>query len=544
MKFNYDNLFSFNSRRSVLYARHGVVGASQPLAAQTGLSILKSGGNAADAAIATAAALNVVEPMSTGVGGDCFCLFYDGSKKKVFGLNGSGRSPNRLTLDYLRESGIQGINIPSSNPHAVTVPGCVAGWIDILSRFGTMEINEVLQPAIQIAEEGFPVSPFISFMWKLNQTKLKRSQFGAELLIDNKTPKIGQIFKNPNLAQVFRQICMNGKSGFYKGWVADEIIKVLQEAGGLMSHEDLSSHSSEYVEPISTNYRGISIYEIPPNGQGMTALIALNLLEGFDVSSMDPLSSDYYHLIIECLRLAFADSRYYVADMDFSSIPLKKILSKEYANSRRTLINKEQATIDQIRGTPENHSDTIYLATADSQGNACSFINSNYESFGTGIVPHGTGFVLQNRGSGFTLISDHPNVVAPHKRPYHTIIPGMALNNKELFACFGIMGGYNQPQAHVQVLSKIIDFKFDPQCALDALRISILGGTVSGIVAVEDGISFNVTTKLRQMGHDISVVKGIGRSVFGNGQIIMRDPDTGVYIAGSDPRCDGSVYGY
>ncbi|MHA1111885.1 MAG: gamma-glutamyltransferase [Promethearchaeota archaeon] len=544
MQFNYDNLFSFNSRRSPLYAKHGVVGASQPLAAEAGMTIMKSGGNAADAAVATAAVLNVVEPMSTGVGGDCFCLFYDSTKKKVFGLNGSGRSPKKMTLDYLHDSKIKGIKIPSSSPHAITVPGTVAGWIDTVSHFGTMDIGTILQPAIKIAEEGFPVSPLISIMWGLGRSKLKRSQYGMDLLLDKKSPKPGQIFRNLKLANVFREIAEKGISGFYQGWVADEIIDVITSAGGIMSHDDLTTHESTLVNPISTNYRGIDIYEIPPNGQGITALLALNILEGFDISSLDPNSSEYYHLMIECLRLAFADSRFFVADMDHYPVPIKKLLSKTYAKSRRGLIDEKKATVDQIHGAPQNHSDTVYLAAADSRGNACSFINSNYESFGTGIVPKNTGFVLQNRGSCFTLIEGHPNVVAPGKRPYHTIIPGMATKKGELFACFGIMGGYNQPQAHVQAISKLIDFGYNPQASLDSLRFTILGGTSSGTVAVEDGINSQAIDQLRTKGHKISIVEGIGRSVFGNGQIIMRDPENGVYIAGSDPRCDGYVIGY
>lgn len=544
MKFNFDNLFSFNSRRSPLYAKHGVVGASQPLAAEAGLSILKKGGNAADAAVATAAALNVVEPMSTGVGGDCFCLFYDNSKKKVFGLNGSGRSPERLTLDFLREEGIHGEKIPSFSPHAITVPGTVAGWVETLSEFGSMPIREVLQPAIRLAEEGFPVTPIISMMWDLGKSKLKKSKFGTELLVKKKAPKPGQIFSNPNLALVFKEIVSKGKAGFYKGWVADEIVKVISDAGGLLSEKDLINHKSEFVEPITTSYRGVDIHEIPPNGQGITALLALNLLEHFDISKMDPESEEYFHVLIESMRLAFADARYYVADMQHVPVPVEELLSKNYARIRHKLINLKKAILDQTYGAPIGHSDTVYLATADSDGNACSFINSNYESFGTGIIPEGTGFVLQNRGSCFTLIENHPNVLRPSARPYHTIIPGMATKNGNLYACFGIMGGFNQPQAQVQALTKLIDFNYDPQSALEALRFTILGGSASGSVALEDGIRKTTIESLKKMGHNVTVIEGLGRSMFGNGQIIMKDLEHGVYIAGSDPRCDGCVIGY
>ncbi len=546
MKFISENLFSFNSRRSPLYAKHGVVGASQPLAAEAGLSILKKGGNAADAAVATAAVLNVVEPMSTGIGGDCFCLFYNHSTKNVQGINGSGRAPKKLSLEILRNEGIKGNTIPSSNVHAITVPGAVAGWIDTLTEFGTFSIGEVLEPAIKIAEEGFPVSPLISIMWKLSQSKLKNSRYGSELLIDNKAPKQGQIFTNSYLASVLKEITSKGKSGFYKGWVANEITKVIFEEGGKLTHEDLQAHKSELVSPIYTEYRGIKIFEIPPNGQGITALLALNLLEGFNMSNIKPTSYKYYHILIECLRLAFADSRYFVADLDHYNVPVNELLSKSYAESRRSLIDLKNSKINQQHGSPQNHSDTVYLATADSEGNACSFINSNYESFGTGIVPEGTGFVLQNRGSCFSLLPDHPNVIAPNKRPYHTIIPGMAVTKEtnELFACFGIMGGYNQPQAHVQALTKLIDYHYNPQEALDSLRFSILGGTSSGTVAMEEGVDLNTVEKLRKMGHSINIIEGIGRSLFGNGQIIMRDPNNKVYVAGSDPRCDGCVIGF
>ncbi|MBN2154604.1 MAG: gamma-glutamyltransferase [Candidatus Lokiarchaeota archaeon] len=546
MKFNDENLFSFNSHRSCLYTKHGVVGASQPLAAEVGLSILKSGGNAADAAVASAAVLNVVEPMSTGAGGDCFCLFYDNSHKKVVGLNGSGRAPKYLSFTYLQEVGIDSITIPSTSPHAITVPGAVAGWIDTLSQFGTMDISEVLKPAIKIAEEGFPVSPFISIIWKLQEFKLKRAKYGFELLINRKSPKIGQIFKNPHLATVFREIAEHGKAGFYSGWVAEEIINIINEAGGVMTQEDLKNHSSKFVDPISTTYRGLEVHQIPPNGQGLTLLIALNLLEQFNLVSMGPDSISYLHLLIECLRLAFADSRYFVSDPDHQNIPIQQLLSKTYALERKSLIDQNKASLFFSHGLEEMHSDTVYIATADSMGNACSFINSNYESFGTGIIPRGTGFVLQNRGSCFTLIQDHPNVVAPEKRPYHTIIPGMVTKNKELFACYGIMGGFNQPQAHLQVLSKLIDFHFDPQSALDALRFSILGGNPSGIVAVEKGEAISSLTieKLQKMGHEIKVVDGIGRTIFGNGQVIMRDDQNDIYISGSDPRSDGCVIGY
>ncbi len=544
INFQFEKFTEFRSRRSPVLSLKGIVSSSQVLASQAGISILQKGGNAADAAVATAAALAVTEPMSTGIGGDCFALFFDAKAKVVRGLNGSGRSPSDLTIEKVRHSGEKGERISSKSADSVTVPGAVAGWFDTVDKFGTLSMEEVLAPAIRLAEEGFPVYPITAFAWSTSTGKLRNGPYGKELLLNGQAPEPGQVWKNPNLARVFRTMVKHGKPGFYEGWVASAITDIVQSKGGILTHEDLASHKSTFDDPISTNYRGVDIHEIPPNGQGITALMALNLLEDYDIKSMNPLSPQYYHIFIECMRLAFADSRWFVADPAVEFVPAHELLSKVYAAKRRKLINLEKATLDQVHGAPQSESDTVYLAAVDGEGNACSFINSNYEAFGTGLVPKGTGFTLQNRGSNFSLNPDHPNALAPSKRPYHTIIPAMATQNGELFACFGVMGGWMQPQGHVQVISKIIDHEYDPQAALDAPRFCIMGGNAGGVVALEDGIPPATIDLLSKMGHEVQPTAGILRAIFGNGQIIRRDPDTGVLWAGADPRGDGSAIGY
>ncbi|MFX0100281.1 MAG: gamma-glutamyltransferase [Candidatus Hodarchaeota archaeon] len=545
IEFRVDDFIKSESRRSPVLALNGIVASSQPLASQAGITVLQKGGNAADAAVACAAALNVTEPMSTGIGGDCFALFYDAKKKKVYGVNGSGRAPSNLTLEKVRSDGIEGGSLPGNTPHAVTVPGAVAGWIDTIEKFGNLSMKEVLEPAINLAAKGHPVAPLIAVAWVTGVGKLKgASMNGEDLLLNGGAPEPGEIFKNANLAKVFGEIVAHGKAGFYEGWVAEAIINVLQDKGGVMELADLKNHHSTFDDPISTNYRGIDVHEIPPNGQGITALIALNILEEYSLKDLDPLSPDYYHLMIESLRLAFADTRWYVADPAIVDVPIEDLLSKEYASERRLLINPSNATVDQVHGAPVNSSDTVYLSAADGEGNACSFINSNYAAFGTGIVPAGCGFVLQNRGCNFSLNPEHPNVLAPKKRPYHTIIPAMATRKGELFACFGVMGGFMQPQGHVQVFSRMVDHEYDPQAALDAPRFMIDGGNSGGAILLEESVPGPTIEKLKQMGHSVEIKAGFGRSSFGRGQIIRRDPESGTLWGGSDPRSDGSAIGF
>jgi gamma-glutamyltranspeptidase / glutathione hydrolase len=531
---------AFDSRRSPVYSRHGIVATSQPLATAAGLEILSKGGNAADAAVAAGAALNVTEPTSTGIGGDMFALYYSADTQQVTALNGSGRAPAALTLERLKQDGFS-TEMPPFHAHTVTVPGACAGWFDLIEKHGSLSMAEILAPAIQLASEGFPVAPITSYSWQRGaQNQLKSAPNGHELTIDGRGPKPGEIFRNPNLARTFEIVAQGGRDAFYQGEIAESIVSVIREAGGCMSMEDLATHSSTWDEPISVTYRGLRVYECPPNGQGITALIALNILEGFELSSLPSLSTERLHLMIESMRLAFADSRWYVADPKFSNVPVQELLSKEYANERRKLINKSQATIDPKRGTPVSSSGTVYLSVVDKFGNACSFINSNYWGFGTGIVPKGFGFTLQNRGHNFSLDPDHPNRLEPRKRPYHTIIPAMVTREDgSLYASYGVMGGFMQPQGHMQVLSALVDDGFNPQSALNLPRFCIDVEEAGGRVALEDGIPERVVSELEKMRHPVYRVSGYNRSLFGRGQVILRDAETGVLCAGSDPRADG-----
>lgn len=533
----------FNSYRAPVYGRRGMVASSQPLASEAGMRILQKGGNAADAAVATAAALNVTEPCSTGIGGDCFCLFFDNETKTVLGLNGSGRAPKDLNLDVLKNQGITG-TLPPLSIHTITVPGAAAGWVDTIEKFGTMKLDEILQPAIELAEGGFPVAPFTAFAWNRSEALIKKGPYGEEILINGKAPQEGQIMKNPTLAQTFRTLAEHGKSGFYEGRIANAIIDLIQSLGGVMSLDDLNNHHSTFDNPISTNYRGVDVFEIPPNGQGITALIALNILEEFDIADMNHSSVEHLHVMIEAMRIAFADTRWYVADPAITEVPIQELISKSYAEERRKLINPSKATVDIQKGSPFAGSDTTYFSVVDGEGNACSFINSNYMGFGTGLVPKGCGFTLQNRGANFTLEPDHPNVLEPNKRPYHTIIPGMATKEGELYASFGVMGGFNQPQGHVQVMLNMIDFGMNPQEALNAPRFCIRDGTSGGKVALEEGIAVETMSTLSRMGHEIIPTSGVARSIFGRGQIIKRNPKNGVLCGGSSPRADGLAIGW
>jgi len=531
----------FDSRRSPVYGRNGIVATSQPLATSAGLEILAKGGNAADAAVAAGAALNVTEPTSTGIGGDMFTLFYSADTKRVTALNGSGRAPAALTLARLKEDGFS-TELPPFHAHTVTVPGACAGWFDLIEKHGSLAMDEILVPAIRLAREGFPVGPITSNAWALGvEEQLNSAPNGRELTINGRAPRPGEIFCNPGLSRTFEAIARGGASAFYQGEIAEAIVSVINEAGGCMAPDDLASHASTWEEPISVTYRGLCVYECPPNGQGITTLIALNILEGFNLGAYPSLSTERIHLLIEALRLAFADSRWYVADPAFSNIPVERLLSKEYANERRKLIHRQRAMRDLERSTPVSSSDTVYLSVVDKFGNACSFINSNYWGFGTGIVPKGWGFTLQNRGHNFSLDPAHPNELAPRKRPYHTIIPAMVTRKSDntLYASYGVMGGFMQPQGHVQVLSALVDDGLDPQTALDLPRFCIDVEESGGRVALEEGFPDETIAGLEKMGHPIYSLGGDERSLFGRGQVITRDPITGVLIAGSDPRADG-----
>lgn len=520
--------------------RRGMAATSQRFATEAAVRILREGGSAADAAVAAAAVLNVTEPMSTGLGGDMFALYYEVNSRKVAALNGSGRAPAALTLDRLGREGL--VPLPAHHAHTVTVPGACAGWCDLLGRYGRLPLSQVLAPAIHLAEEGFAVAPWTAHAWRGAAGFLARAPGGRALLRpDGRAPAAGEIFRNPGLARTLRAIAAGGKDAFYRGEIARAISEAVRKAGGVLAPEDLAAHESTWEEPLRTTYRGMTVWECPPNGQGIVALIALNLLEGFGLSGQDPLGPERAHLVIEALRLAFADARAYVADPAVEKVPAMELLSKDYAARRRRLIDPRRAAAEVAAGTPAAGSDTVYFCVVDEAGNACSFINSIYMGFGTGIVPEGWGFALQNRGHCFSLRPGHPNALAPRKRPYHTIIPGMLTRpDGTLYAPFGVMGGFMQPQGHVQVVVGLVDDRLDPQPALDRPRLMIDPDGGPSRVRLEAGLPEATVTALAQRGHEVTVsgISGFARAVFGRGQIIRRDPD-GTLTGGSDPRADG-----
>ncbi|KAI0004217.1 gamma-glutamyltranspeptidase [Russula compacta] len=554
----------FPSRRSVVYGTKGVVSSPQPLATEAGLEILRQGGNAADAAVATSAALNVTEPGSCGIGGDAFCLFYDAKTRTVKALNGSGRAPEKLSIEYLNSRGITE-SIPTTDLNSVTVPGAAAAWVDTVGAFGSgkLSVAEILGPAIRLAEEGVPISEIHSFLWRCSEDLLRNtSPDGHEMLLDGKAPLPGQIMRFPSLAKTFRTLAEHGKDGFYKGRIAEAIVGIIKNKGGMMELEDLAKHTSSFVEPIRYTYNGeVTVYECPPNGQGITALLALGILENVqeqglvgNLLEMEHNSAEYLHTLVEALRLAFADSQRYVADPDLEYIPVKEFLDKDYLASRAAIFDPKKTNPQVIHGSPVQSSDTVYFSVTDQWGNACSYIQSTYTNFGTGAVPKGCGFTLQSRGAGFLLESGHPNTLKGGKRPYHTIIPALATRGDDLFLSYGVMGAFMQPQGHVQVLLNILR-GFGPQAALDAPRFCISPGTpdaavmntgcagdINSEVYFEDGISPKTVEQLRAMGHDARILSGFSRSMFGRGQVIQMTKDRSgktVWAAGSDPRADG-----
>ncbi len=524
--------------RSPVLAKEGMVATSQPLASLAGLEVLREGGNAMDAAIATAAALNVVEPQSTGIGGDMFMLYWDNGEKQLRGLNGSGRAPRAASLERYRSEGFT--TTPDTGIFSVTVPGAFDGWCTALDRCGSgkKSLSDLLVPAIHYAESGFPVTSIIGNAWRLQEKKLAAWEASKRIFMPNgRAPHVGGIFRNPGLAATFRLLAEGGREAFYHGPVAEAIVLASREAGGLFEMEDFADTRSTWVEPIRTSYRGYELCEIPPNGQGLAALICLNILEGYPLSKYSYGSADHLHLAIEAMKLAFADRDRYIADMDHASVPVKGLLSGEYANERRGLI-REDAAGDPGPGTPGGWSDTIYLTAADRDGNMCSFINSLFSHFGSGITAGDTGVMLQNRGFGFVMEDDHPNCVAPGKRPFHTIIPGFVMKDGEPWMSYGVMGGDMQPQGHVQVLSNMVDFGMNVQEAMDAPRFRVLGGRE---VAIENGVPEEVLAELIGRGHDVAR-KG-GYEGFGGGQGIVCLPE-GVYMGGSDHRRDGCAVGF
>ncbi|HEU5100518.1 MAG TPA: gamma-glutamyltransferase [Roseiflexaceae bacterium] len=529
----------YPSRRSVVMSKHGMVGASQPLAAQAGLRILLAGGNAADAAVAVAAALNVVEPMSTGIGGDAFALIYDAASRRVSALNGSGRAPQAISLQVFRERGLD--HVPSDGMLPVTVPGTVDAWAALLERHGTMTLAQVLAPAIAYAEQGFPVSEIIAGSWWRAEARLQAHPDSAHtyLVGGRRAPRPGEIFRQPNLAATLRQIAEGGRDAFYKGPIADAIVRTSDQYGGFFSCEDFANHHSTWETPISTQYRGHTVYECPPNGQGLTALLGLNILSGFDLAAREPGSVEALHLEIEAMRLAFADARTYIADPSQADVPIDALLSEQYAAARRELIQPDRASRAVAAGAlPAGH-DTVYLTVVDEAGNGVSLINSLYSGFGSGVTAGDTGIMLQNRGACFVLDPAHRNCLAPGKRPYHTIIPCMVLRGDQLWSSFGVMGGFMQPQGHVQMLVNMLDFGMNPQEALDAPRFELLD-PYSGSQAVALEHDEATIGRLSVLGHQAEPGRGFG---FGGGQIIVVD-ENGVRHGGSDKRKDGCVVAY
>ena len=526
--------------RSMVLTRDGIVAAESPLAAQAGATILARGGNAVDAAVATNAVMGVVEPMMNGIGGDLFAIVYEAKTGKLYGLNASGWAPAKLSIEFVKAKGISG-QMPDRGIQTVTVPGTVDGWSQLLSRFGTKKFPEVLEPAIQYARQGFPVPELDAAYWSEAEKLLKtESNAAATFLIDGRVPRLGEVFRNPDVAHSLELIAAQGRDGFYKGDIAQRILATSSRLGGSMSADDLAEFSSEWVEPISTTYRGWTVYEIPPNGQGIAALMMLNMMETFPLAKYGQNSTDALHVMIEAKKLAYADMYRYVADQKFSQVPVEGMLSKDYAARRAKLIDMTKANCNVSPGEPEfpMKGDTTYLTVVDRDGNMVSLIQSNFLEFGSGLVPDGTGFALQNRGALFSLDPASPNALAGHKRPLHTIIPGFMTRGDERIA-FGIMGGFNQAQAHPQFVANVVDFGMNIQAALEAARFS--KHTFAGCdVEMEDRIEPGVRKALAERGHEIKV-NGSFSSDMGGGQAVRRDFSTGVNFGASDPRKDGAA---
>jgi gamma-glutamyltranspeptidase/glutathione hydrolase len=528
-------------------AVHGMVATSEPLAVEAGLDVLRRGGNAVDAALAAGAMIGLTEPMSCGIGGDLFAIVWDSKTSKLYGLNASGRSPYRATRAWFAERGLD--EIPLVGPLSWSVPGCVDGWSVLADRFGTRPLGELLQPAIRAAQDGFPVAPIIAASWQAAAAGLNRWPDSAKTYLPGgRAPRSGEIFRNPALARSYRLIAEHGRDAFYRGPIAPEIVAASDKVGGLFQLKDFAEHTSTWVEPVSTNYRGYDVWELPPNGQGIAALQMLNLLEAFDLKSLGHNSAEYLHLLVEAKKLAFEDRARYYADMEFADVPVKELLSKRYAARRRPLIDRSRAARQIALEDPKlAASETIYLTVVDKDRNCVSYIQSNYHGFGSGLVPGELGFALQNRGNLFALQADHPNRLEPHKRPFHTIIPAFVTKQGRPWLSFGVMGGDMQPQGHVQVLLNMIDFGMNPQTAGAAARFCHFGSSTptgsrmadGGEVGLERGIAEPVRADLATKGHRLLPPGGS----FGGYQAIRIDGAAGTLTGGSDPRKDGYARG-
>ena len=533
-----------NGNRSTVVCQHGLVCASQPLAAQAGIDILKAGGNCIDAAICTNAMLGLTEAASNGIGGDLFAIVWIEKDQQLYGLNASGRAPYDWNLAAAQALGLESISRLS--PLSWSVPGCVSGWDALNTRFGKLKLAQCLEAAIDYATNGFPLSPIISTHFEFDP---KQAPSLANVYHPNgQQPKYGDVFRNPLLAKSYQAISEGGPEAFYQGEIADRIVATSTALGGKMSHRDLKDHTATWVDPVSSNYRGWDVWEIPPNGQGIAALQILNLLEQFDISSLEPNSAEHLHLFAEAKKLAFEDRAQYYADVEFADVPVEWLISKDYARQRVKLIDPKQARGRMEYGDPQLDSDTVYLTAADGDGNMVSFIQSNYSGYGSAICPEEVGFPIQNRGQAFSLDPRHRNRLEPHKRPFHTIIPAFMTRNGRPVMSFGVMGGDFQPQGHSQIVMNVIDFGMSPQQAGDQPRISHSGSsspwgaksTDGGQLIFEHGIDEMVRQQLAQMGHRIQ--PGIG--AHGGYQAIWRLNDPLRYFGGSDPRKDGAAIGY
>ncbi len=543
-----EKLDNRNSNRSTVACQNGIVCASQPLAAMAGIDILKAGGNCIDAAICTNAVLGLMEPNSDGMGGDLFAILWSQQDQRLYGLNASGRAPYAWNLDEAARRGLT--QIPRISPLSWSVPGCVSGWASLSERFGTLTLARCLEAAISYAEEGFPLSPLVAANFERDAlfNSIGDSSLASVYRPDGVAPKFGDIFRNPMLARSYRQIAEGGPEAFYRGEIAERIVAKSDELGGYMKMRDLADHSSDWVEPLSTNYRGYDVWELPPNGQGITVLQILNLLEHFDFGELEPNSAEHLHLLLEAKRLAFEDRARFFADPDFAEIPTDWLISKDYAAQRVKLIDPMVASRRIGPGDPDLDSDTIYMTCADSAGNMISLIQSNYSGWGSTICPDGVGFAMQNRGQSFSLDPEHVNRLEPHKRPFHTIIPGFVTEDGRPLLSFGVKGGSFQPHGQVQVLMNMLDFGMSPQQAGDQPRIDHIGGpdpaagqsTDGGTTYFEHGFDDNVKLRLAEMGHQL------GSEIVNPGvyQAIWRNDDPLIYFGGSDPRMDGAALGY
>jgi gamma-glutamyltranspeptidase / glutathione hydrolase len=520
--------------RSTVYAPHGVVATSQPLATGVALKILQDGGNAFDAAVAAAAVLNVTEPYMTGIGGDMFALAWSAREGRLVGLDGSGKSGSKTSYDALVTAGEQAV--PYRGARSITVPGALSGWNALLEKYGTMKLADVLRPAIGIAEEGYPVTPIIAQDWQHNVDVLRQNGgASATFLIDGHAPSAGEWFRNPDLARTFRRIAEGGPGVLYGGDLGRDIVAGLDSLGGYLTLDDLKNQQVRWVDPMSVDYEGYTVWELPPAGQGVAALEMLEMLKGFDLKGMGHNSAQYLHTLIEAKKLAYADLDEYIADPDYMTVKAQQLLSPAYAKSRAALIDPRHAATRPEPGRLVTQSETIYLSVGDRYGNMVSFICSIFEYFGSGVVVPGTGFVLQNRGAGFNMRADSPDRIGPRKRPFHTIIPAFVTKDGKPWLSFGVMGGSMQPQGHVQVLLNLIDFGMDLQQAIDAPRFRHFSGTTVAIENLPD----SVAAQLRAMGHTLRSPDGVA---FGGAQAVMKLARG--YAAGSDPRKDGMAAGH